>query len=108
MARTLEEIQTAVNDWIQQNGGYWSPLGMLAAVMEELGELSREIMHLTSTKKKKSDETMNSMDAELGDLLYAIICIANSYNISLDDAIAQSMKKYQKRDKNRFDMKKEK
>ena len=106
MKRTLEEIQRAVDEWIQQNNGYWSPLGMLAAVMEEVGELSREIMHITSTKTKKSDEPGNSLEIELGDLLYALICIANSYNISLDEAIVKSMEKYQKRDKNRFANKK--
>ena len=106
MERTLEEIQKAVDNWILQNGGYWSPLGMLAAVMEEVGELSREIMHHSSIKNKKIDEKETSLEMELGDLLYASICIANSYNISLDKAIAKSMKKYQKRDKNRFTNKK--
>jgi NTP pyrophosphatase (non-canonical NTP hydrolase) len=102
MERTLEEIQFAVNKWIQENSGYWTPLGMLAAVMEELGELSREILHLTSIKSKKASEPLKSLEMEMGDLLYAIICIANSYDISLDRAIANSMEKYQKRDLDRF------
>jgi len=102
MERSLDEIQRSVDEWIQKNGGYWSPLGMLAAVTEELGELSREILHLTSIKPKKSAEPIKSLESELGDLLYTIICIANSYKISLDNAIALSMKKYESRDKNRF------
>ena len=102
MEQTLKEIQQTVDDWIQENGGYWSPLGMLAAVMEELGELSRELLHLTSIKPKKSDESANFLELELGDLLYSIICIANSYNISLTNAINTSLKKYQVRDTNRF------
>ena len=108
MNRTLDEIQQVVDNWIQQNSGYWSPLGMLVAVMEELGELSREMLHLTSTKPKKITETPTSLESELGDLLYAIICIANSYGISLDTAIEKSMEKYQHRDVNRFTKKKEK
>ena len=108
MERTLEEIQTSVDKWIQDNGGYWEPLGMLAAVMEELGELSREILHLATIKTKKSSEPAKSLKSEMGDLLYAIVCIANSYNISLDSALADSIEKYQKRDVNRFAQKKEK
>ncbi|TFG21405.1 MAG: nucleotide pyrophosphohydrolase [Promethearchaeota archaeon] len=108
MGRSLDEIQRSVDEWIQKNSGYWSPLGMLAAVMEELGELSRELMHLTSTKIKKTDEPTKSLESELGDLFYAVICIANSYNISLDKAISLSMEKYQTRDVNRFTKKKEK
>jgi NTP pyrophosphatase (non-canonical NTP hydrolase) len=102
MERTLKEIQQLVDDWIQENGGYWSPLGMLAAATEELGEVSREILHLTSIKTKKTSEPHKSLESELGDLLYAIICIANSYDISLSEAIVKSMGKYQERDSNRF------
>ncbi len=102
MDRSLNEIQHAVDVWIKKNSGYWSPLGMLVAVMEEMGELSREILHLTSTKLKKNNEPYNSLEEELGDLLYAIICIANSYEISLDKAIKKSMEKYQNRDLDRF------
>ena len=107
MKRSLDAIQKSVDEWIQQNSGYWSPLGMLAAVMEELGEVSREMLHITSTKVKKASEPFKSLETELGDLFYAIICIANSYNISLDTAIQKSMNKYQSRDKERFTKEKE-
>jgi NTP pyrophosphatase (non-canonical NTP hydrolase) len=102
MDQTLEKIQKTVDAWIQQNGGYWSPLGMLAAVMEELGELSREISHLSRIKPKKPEEIPTSLELELGDLVYSIVCIANYYGISLTDAINQSIDKYQKRDSKRF------
>jgi NTP pyrophosphatase (non-canonical NTP hydrolase) len=102
MERNLDDIQKSVDDWIKQNSGYWPPLGMLAAVMEEVGEVSREILHLTSTKIKKSSEPKNSLETELGDLFYAIVCIANSYNISLDSALKKSMDKFQTRDNERF------
>ena len=102
MDHSLEEIQNTVDAWIQQNGGYWSPLGMLAAVMEELGELSREISHLSQIKPKKMNEQHLSLELELGDIFYSIICIANYYQISLAEAIRKSIEKYQMRDLNRF------
>ena len=61
MERSLDEIQKSVDIWIQQNGGYWSPLAMLAAVMEELGEVSRELLHITSTKVKKTTRRQGEM-----------------------------------------------
>jgi len=44
---TLKSIQKAVDDWISQfEEGYWPPLSMLAAVVEETGELARELNDL--------------------------------------------------------------
>jgi len=102
MVHTIDEIQKTVDVWIEQNGGYWSPLGMLAAIMEELGELSREISHQSRIKPKKPEEIPKSLEMELGDLLYSIVCIANYYQISLTEAIMKSIEKYQMRDFNRF------
>ncbi|MBN2154820.1 MAG: nucleotide pyrophosphohydrolase [Candidatus Lokiarchaeota archaeon] len=98
----MNELQKIVNSWIQETGGYWTPLGMLAAVMEELGEVSRELSHLSNIKTKKPEEPLNKLEQELGDLLFSIICIANYYNISISNAVEQSLRKYQVRDKNRF------
>lgn len=107
MERSLAEIQQSVDDWVIKNGGYWPPLGMLAAITEEVGEISREILDFASIKPKKSGEVTKSLASELGDLFFALICMANSYNISLDSAIALSIKKYKTRDANRFTQKKE-
>lgn len=107
MSRSLEEIQQSVDGWVKKNGGYWPPLGMLAAITEELGELSREILDLASVKPKKSGKSTKSLESEIGDLLFAIACMANYYDISLDSAIARSMKKFTKRDVNRFTKEKE-
>jgi hypothetical protein len=54
--KSIEDLQIIVDKFIQQNGGYWTPLAMLASVMEELGELSREINHLEKIKIKKKEE----------------------------------------------------
>ena len=39
----LKEIQKIVDDWISQfEEGYWPPLSLLAAVVEEVGELGNQ------------------------------------------------------------------
>ena len=98
----MEQMQHIVDDWIVNNGGYWSPLAMLASVTEELGEIAREINHLENIKIKKENEKKNALKEELGDILFSIICIANHYNIDLGYAFNHTIKKYTERDRGRF------
>ncbi len=98
----IEQMQHIVDDWVVKNGGYWSPLAMLASITEELGEIAREINHLENIKIKKENEKKNTLKEELGDILFSIICIANHYNIDLEDSFNQTIKKYTKRDWGRF------
>jgi NTP pyrophosphatase (non-canonical NTP hydrolase) len=103
---SLKDLQKAVDEWINQfEEGYWPPLSMLAAVVEEMGELAREINDLEGFKKKRSPDKTNLI-LELGDLLYGIICIANYYHIDLEKAFNASVQKYSKRDMNRWTQKK--
>ncbi len=98
----IVEMQRIVNDWIKDNGGYWDPLSMLAAITEELGEVARELNHLEKYKKKKESEIPKGLDIELGDLIFSIICLANYYDINLDKSFKMTINKYSNRDKNRF------
>ncbi|WP_349407555.1 nucleotide pyrophosphohydrolase [Pseudalkalibacillus sp. SCS-8] len=101
--RTMKEMQKAVDDYIGQfKEGYFSPLAMLARMTEELGELSREVNHRFGEKPKKDSESEKAMEEELGDLLFVIICFANSLHIDLDDALRIVMDKFNQRDKDRW------
>jgi len=105
---TLQQLQDTVNQWISQwEAGYWSPLENLARLTEEVGELAREINHDHGPKKKKSTEAESSVAAELGDILFVIVSIANSLDISLDEAMEQTMQKYRVRDADRFERRKD-
>lgn len=98
----LSELQSTVDNWIKENGGYWEPLAMLAAITEEVGEVAREINHLEKIKTKKETEKKKNLDIELGDLLFSIFCLSNHYKINLGEAYGRSMEKYAKRDWKRF------
>lgn len=101
--RTMKEMQKAVDDYIGQfKEGYFSPLAMLARMTEELGELSREVNHRFGEKPKKAEEGEQSIEEELGDLLFVIICFANSLHIDLDEALRIVMDKFNTRDKDRW------
>lgn len=101
--KTLKDIQHDIDKWIRNHGGYWPPLSMFSAIMEEFGELAREINHLEGFKPKKSTEkNKKDLGEELADLIFSIICLANYYEIDLNEKINNVIKKYSKRDSNRF------
>ena len=101
--KSLMEVQQDINDWILKHGGYWPPLSMLSAIIEEFGELAREINYLEGFKPKKSKEKIKTdLGEELADIMFSVICLANYYKIDLNEKINNVIKKYSKRDANRF------
>lgn len=106
--KTMHELQKNVDQYISQfKEGYFEPLEMLARLTEELGELSREIQHVYGTKKKKQTEAERSLQEEVGDLFFVLVCFANSQNIELDKALTMVIEKYNVRDRDRWTRKEE-
>ena len=100
---TFEEAQKAVDAWISQfEEGYWPPLANLARLVEEVGELARDMNHRFGSKPRKADEAHQDLALELADILFVIIVIANQQNIELDDAFDRVMSKYRVRDSTRW------
>ena len=105
---TLNQLQEKVDRYIgQYKEGYFPPFELLARLTEEIGELSREVQHVYGQKKKKQSESINSIEEELGDLFFVIVCFANSQGIRLDEALLNVMNKYETRDKDRWTRKDE-
>lgn len=99
-------MQAQVDRWISQfEEGYWHPLSMLARLTEEVGELAREINHQYGQKPKKSTEGEGNLALELADIMFIVICMANSMGISLEEAFTQMMEKYRVRDGERWTLK---
>ncbi|HZG60249.1 MAG TPA: nucleotide pyrophosphohydrolase [Anoxybacillus sp.] len=106
--KTMRQLQEEVDAYISQfKEGYFSPLAMLARMTEELGELAREINHYYGEKPKKKSEKEKTIEEEMGDLLFVLICFANSLNIDLQKAHDLVMEKFNTRDKNRWTRKEE-
>src|SRR5690606_34672571 len=101
--KTLRQLQREVDAYIGQfREGYFRPLSMLARMAEEVGELAREVNHRFGEKPKKPDEAENSIEMELGDILFITICFANSLGIDLETAHDKVMEKFAVRDKDRW------
>ena len=104
---SLKDIQKDVDNWTRQfMPQYWPPHEILARLTEEAGELAREINHRFGTKKKKAEEKENSLGQELSDIIFTVICMANSQGIDLQKEWERLMKEKQYgRDQNRYDKK---
>src|SRR5262245_22114201 len=99
----FREPQQTVDRWVSQfEAGYFPPLANVARLAEEVGELAREVNHQFGPKPKKPEEQPGSLAMELADILFVVICIANSQRIDLDDAFAQMMAKVTARDAGRW------
>ncbi len=107
-AKSMTNLQDEVHAYISGfEEGYFPPMEMLARLTEELGELSREVQHVYGMKKKKDSEDVKSLEEETGDLLFVLICFANSQGISLQDALLGVLKKFKDRDADRWTKKEE-
>ena len=99
----LREAQQRVDQWISQyKEGYFPPLTNLARLSEEVGELAREINHRFGEKTKRKEEADGDLALELADILFVVICLANSQKIDLDDAFDRMMAKVTTRDADRW------
>ncbi len=100
----MKEMQEIVDEYIGQfKTGYFSPLGSMARLSEEVGELAREINHYYGEKQKKPSEEAKEISEELADILFVVITMANSLDVDLTEAFQQTMAKFQTRDKYRFE-----
>ncbi len=102
----LKKIQKEVDDWIgQYKLGYFKPLEILARLTEEVGEVAREINHMFGPKKKKPGEETKELGDEIADVIFTLVCMANSLHIDLDKSFKKMMDKMNTRDKNRWEKK---
>ena len=102
MDLSFKEAQKKVDKWVGQfKEGYWPPLAMFASLVEEVGELGREINDMQGHKTKKPHST-SQIDGELGDVVFSLICIANYFKIDLEQALMKTLSKYSIRDSNRW------
>ena len=99
----LKEAQAQVDAWISEfEEGYWPPLVNLARLIEEVGELAREMNHRFGAKTKKPEEPEQDLALELADILFVLLVMANQQKIDLSDALQEVLEKYRLRDYDRW------
>ncbi|MCK5285803.1 MAG: nucleotide pyrophosphohydrolase [Candidatus Pacebacteria bacterium] len=99
----MKKYQEQVNKWFEEKGwDYWEPLAITTRLFEECGEFAREVNHIYGPKKKKLEEKKKDVEDEMGDIIYTLICFANSHDIDLGEAVQKSIDKVADRDKDRY------
>jgi NTP pyrophosphatase (non-canonical NTP hydrolase) len=99
----LKEAQRRVDEWISQfEEGYWPPLVNLARLVEEVGELSRELNHRYGSKTKRDEEPARELALEMADVLFVLLALANEQGVDLGEALERVFEKYRVRDSERW------
>ena len=102
----LSEYQKRVDAALQVHAKpYWDPLSQLARLTEEVGEVARILNHKYGDKPKKPGEVHEELADELADIVFGVVCMANSEDIDLDSALERALNKLTVRDKDRFERK---
>lgn len=103
---TLQEAQKQVDTWIKTIGiKYYSELTNTAILMEEVGEVARLMARIYGEQSFKTSVQESSakedLAAELGDVLFVLLCLANQTGVDIGKALDNIMQKRAIRDKDR-------
>lgn len=100
---SLKKVQQDVDKWTGQfTPQYWPPLAIITRLMEEVGELAREVNHRFGPKQKKASEEAKELSDEIADIVFTLTCLANSQGIDLEKAWQKNIDKHYGRDNKRF------
>lgn len=99
----MDKYQKQVDEWFQKKGWeYWDPLVILARLSEEVGEFARIVNDRHGQKSKRPEEDAQDIEAEIGDILFTLICYANAHDIDLNQSMEKSLNKVMDRDQDRW------
>jgi NTP pyrophosphatase (non-canonical NTP hydrolase) len=96
-AMTVAAMQRRLDTWIRAHGGYWSPLSQYVRLVEEVGELGRELNHRFGDKPRSRKDVAAPVEDELGDVLFIVLLLANSLGVDLDATLSRTLEKYEGR-----------
>ncbi|GHU08480.1 nucleotide pyrophosphohydrolase [Alphaproteobacteria bacterium] len=108
MGEGIRSYQKEIDESFREQGwSYWSLLSQMARLSEEVGEVARVLNHMYGDKPKKETEAKQHLEEELADVIYTVLCIANTNEIDMDIALNGVLEKIRERDNGRFTKKDE-
>lgn len=98
----ISEAQQRVDAWIKKYGvRYFNELTNTAMLMEEVGEVARIMARRYGEQSEKESDKQKSLEDELADVMFVLICIANQTGIDLEAALEKNLDKKTSRDSER-------
>lgn len=92
----MKELQEKIKKFCKEHN-LESPIEhRVLDTMSELGEVAKEILKMSDYGRKPL-RYKEELKSELGDLLFSVITIANSFDIDLEEALNIVLEKYKKR-----------
>jgi NTP pyrophosphatase (non-canonical NTP hydrolase) len=99
---TLQEAQDKIDRWIKTYGvRYFNELTNMTLLTEEVGELARIMARKYGEQSYKESDKNKSLEDEMADILFVLICMANQTGVNLTDALIKNLDKKTKRDTTR-------
>lgn len=94
--KSIKEAQEEIKKFCKENNLESPAEHRVLDVMSELGEVAKEILKMSDYGRKPA-QYREELKPELGDVLYALITIANSFDVDLEEAFDMVLDKYKKR-----------
>ena len=88
----LPDVQRAVASFVEANRLETSIEARLLDLTSEVGELAKEALRVTNYGRDQFQPNSEWVN-ELGDILFVLVCIANSTDVDLAEALNQSLAK---------------
>jgi len=92
----MKKLQEKIKKFCEENNLGSPAEHRVLDTMSELGEVAKEILKMSDYGRKPL-EYREELKSELGDLLYSIITIANSFDVDLEEALNMVLEKYKRR-----------
>lgn len=92
----LDNLQKKVAEFVKVHNIETSVENRLLDLVSEIGEVAKEALKGNNYGKSKFVKT-EAWDEEIGDVLFAIICLANVTETCLERALLNVLKKYEER-----------
>ena len=92
----MKDIQEKIKKFCKENDLESPVEHRVLDTMSELGEVAKEVLKMSNYGREEA-KYREELKSELGDVLYSLITIANTFDIDLEEALEQVIEKYEKR-----------
>ena len=93
MDTTITEAQELVHAFVAERKWHSSPSDILLHMIEELGEIARNILSIKNYGGNHTSDAHQNMAEELADLFYLLLKLANVSKINLGTAFLAKLQK---------------
>jgi NTP pyrophosphatase (non-canonical NTP hydrolase) len=86
-----------LKDFITQHHLETQPAFSLLDILSELGEVAKELLKGTNYGRGEDNTDAAGMREEIGDLMFAVAYLCTLYNVDPEEAMWESVRKFEKR-----------